>query len=191
MDFSVLMNAARQSIRNCLLSERQTWSSNYLCWWKCYFEMYLRRISGPMFRDGVRADDSPVISKDVDWWFDECLSCCSFDAAAISFIALEHHSPRLIGLLGYRVETRILLPYVIAVVGYYIVWTLACSLPDSAGPVSLRSPSFRMVCLLGTVGTVESLPNQRSNREALTLGEGRVAPPVRICCCRVEFEIEY
>ena len=31
VDFSVLMNAARQSIRNCLLSERQTWSSNYLC----------------------------------------------------------------------------------------------------------------------------------------------------------------
>ena len=30
-DFSVLMNAARQSIRNCLLSERQTWSSNGLC----------------------------------------------------------------------------------------------------------------------------------------------------------------
>ena len=30
-DFSVLMSAARQSIRNCLLSERQTWSSNYLC----------------------------------------------------------------------------------------------------------------------------------------------------------------
>jgi hypothetical protein len=123
VDFSVLMNAARQSIKSCLLSERQTWSSNYLCWWKCYFEMYLRRISGPMFRGDDR-DDFPVISKDVDGWFDECLSCCSFDVAAISFIALEHHSPRLVGLLGCRVETRILLPYVIAVVGYYIVWTL-------------------------------------------------------------------
>ena len=43
-------------------------------------------------------------------------------------------------------------------------WEPACSV---AGPVSLGSPSFRIVCLLGTVGTPGSLlTNARAVRPA-------------------------
>ena len=57
------------------------------------------------------------------------------------------------------------LSIVIADVSHYIVCTLGSRRVLSPSPVSIGSPSFRIVCLLGTVGTAESLPtNARAVR---------------------------
>ena len=75
----------------------------------------------------------------------------------------------------------------LAITLYELLWAGVFS----AGPVSLSLSVLPDGLSVGNCRYGRIVTNQRSSPEALTLGEGRVAPPVRICCGKVEFEVEY